>query len=365
VTGKLVFENLKHRPMRSLLSFLLIGVPVTLILTLVGLTHGMIEDSQQRQRGSGADIVVRGTNAAAAINFSGATLSEGFVSFLQKQPHVEFAVGVLSHNIQLPLTMTGIDVDRFTAMSGGFTYLEGGPFRRPDDMIIDRYYSAERHLHAGDTIMQLNRPWHVCGVVEGGKLSHIFVQLKVLQELDSSTGKLSQIFLKLDNPANTAAVIQALKEKLPEYPIYSMEELTSMINVNNIAGLREFTWVVVGIGVVIGFAVVCLSMYMAVLQRTREIGILKSLGGSNGFILGIIVVEAMLLGVGGTILGIVLSFGAKWLIHTFVPASIQMAIVPVWWPLALAITLASAMLGALYPGLRAAHHDPIEALAYE
>jgi putative ABC transport system permease protein len=365
VIRKLVFENLKHRPMRSLLSFLLIGVPVTLILTLVGLTHGMIEDSQERQRGSGADIVVRGTNAAAAINFSGATLSDKFVTFLQQQPHVLMAVGVLSHNIQLPLTVTGIDLERFTAMAGGFTYLEGGPSRQPDDVIIDRYYSAERRKHAGETIMLMNRPWHISGVIEGGKLSHIFVQLKYLQELDSSTGKVSQIFLKLDNPANTAAVIQALKEKLPEYPIYSMEELTSMINVNNIAGLKEFTWVVVGIGVVIGFAVVCLSMYMAVLQRTREIGILKSLGGSNGFILGIVVMEAMLLGVGGTLLGIAMSFGAKWLIHTFVPASIQMAIVLVWWPLALGITLASAACGALYPGLRAAHHDPIEALAYE
>ena len=48
VTGKLVFENLKHRPMRSLLSILLIGVPVTLILCLVGLSYGMIEDSQNR-----------------------------------------------------------------------------------------------------------------------------------------------------------------------------------------------------------------------------------------------------------------------------------------------------------------------------
>jgi len=365
VTAKLVFENLKHRPMRSLLSFLLIGVPVTLILTLVGLTHGMIEDFQERQRGSGADIVVRGTNAAAALSFSGATLSEAFVSFLQKQPHVEMAVGVLTHNIQLPLTITGVELDRFGAMSGGFTYLEGGPFHQADDMIIDRYYSAERSVHAGGTIMLVGRLWHVCGVIESGKLSHIFVQLKFLQELDSSTGKLSQIFLKLDKPSNNAAVIQTLKEKLPEYPIYSMEEFTSMLSVNNIAGLREFTWVVVGIGVVIGFAVVCLSMYMAVLQRTREIGILKSLGGSNAFILRIVVLEAMLLGVGGTLLGIAMSFGAKWLIHTFVPASIQMAIVPVWWPVALGITLASAVLGALYPGLRAAHHDPIEALAYE
>ena len=50
--------------MRSLLSILLIGVPVTLILTLVGLSHGMLEDSQSRARGVGADIVVRGSAAS-------------------------------------------------------------------------------------------------------------------------------------------------------------------------------------------------------------------------------------------------------------------------------------------------------------
>ena len=60
-----------------------------------------------------------------------------------------------------------------------------------------------------------------------------------------------------------------------------MEEFTSALNVNNIPALRDFIAVVMGIGVVIGFAVVCLSMYMSVLQRTREIGILKSLGASK------------------------------------------------------------------------------------
>jgi putative ABC transport system permease protein len=117
--------------------------------------------------------------------------------------------------------------------------------------------------------------------------------------------------------------------------------------------------------VVIGFAVVCLSMYMAVLQRTREIGILKSMGGSKGFILGIILAEALMLGVGGSVLGIVMSYGAYWLIHTLVPASFPMIIVYHWWPIAGSITLLAAGLGALYPGLSAAAHDPIEALAYE
>jgi putative ABC transport system permease protein len=117
--------------------------------------------------------------------------------------------------------------------------------------------------------------------------------------------------------------------------------------------------------VVIGFAVVCLSMYMAVLQRTREIGILKSLGGSKAFILRIILAEALIMGVGGTALGIVMSYGAWWLIKTIVPASIQMVIAYDWWPIALLITLVGTGLGALYPGFTAAQSDPIEALAYE
>jgi putative ABC transport system permease protein len=365
VTVKLVWENLKHRPLRSLLSFLLIGVPVTLILTLVGLTNGMIADFQNRQRASGADILVRGTNAQAAISFSSATLSEGYVRLLEKQPHVKLAVGVLTHNEEIWLTVTGIELDKYTAMSGGFKYLEGGPFRAPDDMIIDRYYAAQRHVRAGETIKVLNQPWHISGVIESGQLSHIFVQLSKLQELDSATNKLNQIDLKLDDPANTEPVKRALQQKMPGYQIISVSDFTSLANVDSIPGLRGFIWVVVGVGVVIASVVVWMSMYMAVLMRTREIGILKSLGGSNGFILGLVVSEALLLAVGGTALGIAMSFGAQWVIRTLVPASIQMSIVFYWWPIALGIMLASAALGALYPGLRAARHDPIEALAYE
>jgi putative ABC transport system permease protein len=162
-------------------------------------------------------------------------------------------------------------------------------------------------------------------------------------------------------------VIQQLKSipTLSDLNIYSLEEFTSLFSVDKVPALEEFVWVIVAIGVVIGFAVVCLSMYMAVLQRTREIGILKSLGGSKAFILRIILAEALLLGVGGTALGIVLSYGALWLIKTLVPASIQMVIAYDWWPIALLITLVGTGLGSLYPGFMAAQNDPIEALAYE
>ncbi|HEY1242728.1 MAG TPA: FtsX-like permease family protein [Bryobacteraceae bacterium] len=367
MTGKIVFENLKHRPMRTLLSALLIAVPVTLILTLVGLTRGMLEDSERRARGIGADVWVRPPGTAFATSLSGAPIPEKMVDFLQQQPHVRLALGTVVQATEgVTFGVTGVDFDRFTQMSGGFQFVEGGPPRAPNDIIVDQYYAGQKELHVGSTFMMLgNRTWRVSGIFTGGKLARIILPLRIVQELTSSSGKVTQIFVKLDDPKNTDIVIAQLKMKLPDYPMYSMEDLSSLYNVSSYAGLNEFITVIVGLGVVIGFFVVWLSMYMAVLQRTREIGILKSLGASNGFILRTIVAEGLLLGVGGTIIGIGLSFGSWWLIRTLVPASIQMVIVTSWWPIAGAITLVGAGLGALYPGWNAARHDPIEALAYE
>jgi len=366
VTVKLVLENLKHRPVRSALSVFLIAIPVTLILTLVGLSEGLLADSARRARGVGADIWVR-PPGSSVLTLSGAPLPEKMVEVLARNPHVAAAAGMINHPISSTTFVAGIDMDSFNRMSGGFKYLEGGPFRKPDDVILDQPYARQNKVHAGDKINLLNHEWTVAGVVEPGKLSHIFLPMPVVQSLSGNTGKISQIFLKLDDPANTGAVIRELKETMPDYQIYSVAEFTSLLTVNNVQGgmLRNFINVMVSIGVVIGFAVVLLSMYMAVLQRTREIGILKSLGASRWFILRTILIEAIVMGFCGTILGILFSFGARWLIMTLYPASLSEAIVPAWWPIAGGVTLAGVTLGAMYPGLSAARQDPIEALAYE
>ncbi|MGH9722652.1 MAG: ABC transporter permease, partial [Bryobacteraceae bacterium] len=198
-----------------------------------------------------------------------------------------------------------------------------------------------------------------------GKLNRLFVEIGVLQGLTSSEGKVSQIYVKLDDPANVDPVKESLQQKLEDYPIYSMEEFMTLLNPNNLPELSVFIRVMEGIAVLIGFAVVFLSMYMAVLQRTREIGILKALGASQWFILRIILREAVFLAIAGTVIGIALSYGTRWVLDTFVPSSFRSAIVPDWWPVAGLIALTGAMIGALYPGWRAARQDPIEALAYE
>jgi putative ABC transport system permease protein len=349
-----------------MLSILLIAVPVTLILMLVGMTDGFLEGSKRRAEGVGFDILFRPKNTSLMSSMSSLSLPEAFVTQLAKEPHVVTTTGVATQLVTGGFdTVTGIDEAGFERLSGPFTFLEGRGLRDHDDMLLDQYYADQRHVHAGQSINVLNRSWNVVGVVEAGKMAHLFVKLDVLQELLSSPAKVSQIYLKLDNSANTQMVMDQLRSKYEGYPVYSIKDLESAYTVDNIPLLKGFTNAVLGIGVLIGFAVVSLSMYMAVLQRTREIGILKSLGASREFVISMILVESFALGIGGTIAGIVLSFGTRAIMNKLLGASLPQAIVPGWWPIAGAIAVGGALLGALYPGMLAVRQDPIEALAYE
>jgi putative ABC transport system permease protein len=362
---KLVAANLSNRKVRTALSILLIAVPVALMLTLVGLSRGFIEDSQARARGVGADIIVRSpeTHAGAALAIS--NMPEKMVTWLGAFPHVRLATGVASHLVSGWTVVSGIDVQQFEQMSGPFVFSEGHTFSKPDDILLDTYYARQVGVHAGGKVKVLDHDWTVAGVVEPGKLAHLFLPLKVLQTLEGSEGKVAQIYLKVDSPANVNSVIKSVKAQLPEYHVDPLEALVSLTSVDNIPFLRPFLNVIVGVAVLIAAAVASLSMYMAIQQRTREIGILKSLGASKFLILRIILLEALFLGLGGSILGIGFSFMGRWTLARLVPASLPQAIVPDWWPIAGAIAMGSAVLGALYPATLAAWQDPIAAISYE
>lgn len=334
-----------------------------MILTLVGLSTGVLEDQARRARGVGADILVRAPTSSV-ISLS-AGMPEKIVDKIDQQPHVKIATGVLTQGTDLLKYVTGIDLAAFDKMSGGFRFLKGGPFQGPDDVMVDEYYAREHNVQAGGTLDLLNQPWHVSGIYEPGMLTRVVVPLKTLQELTANSGKVTLIYVKLDDPARTQQVIGELSGVLKDYRINSMEEYTSAFSVSNIPMLREFIWVVVGLGVVVGFLVVFLSMYMAVLERTREIGVLKALGASSAYILDILLRETAVLAIAGSIGGILLSYLTRFIIFRLVPGSLTQAIVPGWWPVVTAIAVGGAMLGAMYPGLKAARHDAVEALSYE
>jgi putative ABC transport system permease protein len=260
-----------------------------MILTLVGVSEGTLSDAAQRTRKVGADIVIRPPNSSV-LSF-GSGFSAGLRNFVEKLPHVQSAAGILVQPLGgLGNSVNGVDLATFNPVSGGFRVLKGRMFRNENELVVDDYYARRQSVRVGDTIDLLNRHWYVSGIVQAGMLSRIVVPLRVLQELTANTGKLSILYVKLDNPVYTETVIETLKSKLEDYPIYSMEDLMAAMTIDNVPMLRPFIDLVIGIGVVVGFLTVFQSMYTAILERTREIGILKALGASRSY-----VVSALLL----------------------------------------------------------------------
>jgi putative ABC transport system permease protein len=362
--NKLVLSNLAHRPVRTVLSVLAIAVEVSMILTLVGVSYGTLDGTARRARGVGADIMIR-PPGSSILALSTAPMSDNLVRFVASQPNVALATGTVIQPLSGFDSVTGLDLEEFSKMSGGFHFIEGGPFAADQDMLVDEFYAREKRLRVGDKVQLINHEWRVAGIFESGKLARICVRISVLQELMGNAHRLSQIYVKVDSPSHIQEVLNGLRTKMPAYPIYTVEEFTSLLSINSVGLLRNFIGVVIGVAVIVGFIVVFMAMYTAVLERTREIGILKAVGASSGLILNLLFRETLLLSIMGTIVGILLTYATQWLMLHAVPASLTQETVYAWWPIAGGIAILGALLGVIVPGIKAVRQDATEALSYE
>ncbi|HEY6302815.1 MAG TPA: ABC transporter permease [Terriglobales bacterium] len=366
--NRMIVGNLVHRPVRSLISVVAIALEVTMILLIVGLCLGMLQDNRTRTAGIGADVLVRPPGSSFIAGFSGAPISVKVGEVLAKLPHVKNVAPVIQQitsagSLEI---ITGIDLPGYESMSFGFHYLEGGPFQGSYDVLVDDLFAQSQHAKVGDTIDILNNKFRISGIVERGKGGRKFVPLNTLQDLVGAKGMATIFYLKLDDPGNADAVVDEIKHVpgMEHYMATSMASYLAMVTTSNYPGLSTFIDVVVGISVLIGFIVIFQAMYTAVMERTREIGILKSMGASKLYIVNVVLRETVLLALGGIVLGIVVSLAARTaLAHKF--PLLQVVVDGGWIARSTLIAVAGAVAGALYPAYKAAQKDPIDALAYE
>ena len=367
--NRLIISNLVHRPLRSLISIFAIALEVTLILLIAGFSYGMLNDSKTRQAGIGADLLVQPPGSSNLVGLTSAPMPVKVGQIVGKLPHVEVVSPVMwqmTNNSRSLEIIYGIDLPTYNQLGNGFNFLEGGGFQGPDDVIVDDKYASDNHSKIGGTMELLNHTFRICGIVEQGKGARRFLQLSTVQDLIGAQGKASVFYVRLDDPKNAEAVVASVKARpgMESYSVHSTAEFLSLMTPDHLPGFNLFIKIVVGISMVIGFMVIFQSMYTAVMERTREIGILKSMGASRTYILRVILRETLLLAVGGIALGIGISYLAKFaLVHRF--HLVPMLLTGDWILRATAIALLGALLGAIYPAIKAARKDPIEALAYE
>jgi len=366
VVNKMILANILHRPIRTTVSVLAVAIEVGMVMIVVGLTSGLVHESAKRVEGVGADVLVQPPGASFLFGLTSAPMPIKIGDRLKEIPHVLAVAPVLfQFNATKGLNVIyGIDMATFDKVSGGFVYHAGGPLAAPYDILVDDWFAKANHLEVGNTLSMLNHEFKVAGIVEHGKGARLFISLATAQELSGARDKASIFFVKCTEPGYTEDTMASIRQLLPNYQILSIRDYMSMMTSNNLPLLNGFVNVMIAIAATIGFLVIFLSMYTTITERTREIGILKSLGASKGYIIRVILWETGLLCAAGIVAGVGASVIARKLIlASFPTVSIDLTVAWACWSALLAI--GGSMLGAFYPALRAAQLDPVDALAYE
>jgi len=351
------------RPVRSLLSVAAIAIQVILVLLIVGLTSGVISEWGKRVEGVGADILVQPPNSSIFFAFSSAVMQESLGEKIGELPGVDEVAPTLILTEPKNLIMVyGIDYKRFNALSRGFLYRAGRPFESPDEAIADDIIAQTQRLKVGDSITLLNHPFRVCGVVAHGKGARFFIPLKTAQEIAGVEKRVSMFYVR--SKGDTEGTRAEIRKLTPQDSVRSMSEYVTLMSSSNLPQLKPFTRTMVGLGIVISFLVVLLNMHTMVMERTREIGILKALGFSRLDVMRMLLGETLILTMMGSVLGIVLTFLTQAILRQTNPG-LLILITPGWIFSAILLALGGAAIGAMYPALRAASYDPVVALAYE
>ncbi len=361
---KLICSNLLQRPTRTLVSVLAISLGVVLILVSVGLSYGQLTDAAERMRRIGGDFMLQPPNASFFFALNSGTLPIRLREVIQKIDGVQEATPVLAKFIGDKFHLVyGIDKESFARVNDTLRFVSGRHFQAPNEVIIDTNYARSKRLKVGDRLELLNHTFNVVGIYQEGTASRVMMPLATLQELNGTPDKVTTFFIRATEKKSLDLVYQRLKERFKDYTITRTADLQEIMTANTPV-FKQFVVAVVSISVAVSFLIILLAMYTTITERTREIGILKSLGASKSYIVQLILRESLLICSAGVVLGFVLASVAIKLILTAFP-SMPVNITTGWRVIAALMALSGGVLGALYPALKAAQLDPVKALGYE
>jgi putative ABC transport system permease protein len=366
--SSLVFSNMLHRPARTVVSIIGIGIGILLVIFTVGLANGSLRERAKRDSNVGAEILLRPPGSMGIGGSDGLVMPVSLAAEIQRIDGVQVAVPIATVSVQSGEGLTGsrlidgIDFDSYSAISG-LKVLQGRKFvDGKDEMMADQGWLDGRKLKIGDKFQIFEKDFEITGTYDLSVGSRIKIPLTTLQEQMGAEGKASAILVKIRPGSSPQVVGDRIHEAFPENQMLLTSELEELY-IQSIPALNVFLDVVIGVAAIVSGLIILLTMYTTVTERTRQIGVLKSLGMSKFKIAWTIVQEALLLSLGGVLFGVAATIGLKALLGKV--TSLSVTIEPLVVLTVVLVGLVSGVLGALYPGMRAAMLDPVEALNYE
>ena len=360
----LALSNLSQRKMRSAISILALSVGICLFMVLWGLVNGVLNEFTERIRGIGADITVVRSGSNPLL-FGSGVLPYKLGEQLREIDGVQTVSPVLIWKTQIggaPYNVFGIEPDNFQDLGGELVFDAGRPLEGPDEMFIDSRIAAQEGLSVGDSLV-LGQAFKIVGIVRPGVGTRVFMHYEKMAELTSQPGRVSLFFVRAETPEAVDNVSKQIMDNIKGVETQFMSNIAASMG-KYLNSLNQFIGAINYTTLIISALVILLSMYTTVVERTREIGILKSLGASRAYILTAIMTEAFILSVLGAVMGITLAA----LSSAIIEWKFQLLTVELTAGLAIrsmALGIVVGAVGALYPALWAARQDPLNALVYD
>jgi ABC-type antimicrobial peptide transport system permease subunit len=359
-------RGLWRRRTRTALTVLSIGVSIAAIVALGGVAQGMLGAFNVMLRDSQTDLFA----AEADIDMDFSAIDEQVGTRLAGRPDIDAVSGMFWTGLSTPempmLIVYGYYPHELAIRR--YRIIAGQPLTGRRQVIVGRRAAEQTGLKVGDTFRMLESSFRVVGIYETGQAfedAGVTIDLRDAQALTGRPRQVQFYLISLRDPGQVEAVRADLKTKFPGIDFSLTSELGE--SASDFRVMQEMADQISLLAVIVGAVGMLNTMLMSVLERTREIGVLRSVGWRRRRVLGMILKESLLLGTIGGLCGLPLGLGLGGLIGL---AGIWGgALGPLYTPRlfaqAFGVALIAGVAGGLYPAWRAANLQPVEALRYE
>jgi putative ABC transport system permease protein len=367
--ANLAAANVMHRKTRTAVSVLAVAMEVAMVMILVGMANGTLGEIADRLQNVGADVLFQPPDASLILGATSAVMPVQYADIMKTVDGVVEVTPVLNWLVaqikgeSRAVNLWAVDYPSFARISGGFDIVEGRALAEPNDLVMDTILAEATGMKVGEVLPMINRQFRLVGIARAGAGGRLYARIQDVQEAIGTPGKASFFLVKGRSAQEAETLAKALQAKFKGHKITPVAQVSKVMQ-ENATGLKQFKEALTGMAVVISFLVVLLAMYTTIIERTREIGILRAMGASQGKVVQLVIAESFLICLAGVVVGIAISLLARAFMPQVFP-TLTVQLTREWALIASSLGLAGGLLGSLYPAWKAARMDPVQALNFE